>query len=393
MRRWGFVLTCVLALASLTGVAAAAEAIRVGVIGPFSGPFGLYGRNFKLGIEAFVAEAGPSAGGHRVEFIYRDLEAPDPARARALAQELVVKDKVQYLAGIYFTPDALAVAPILEDAQTVLVVFNAATSAITAKSPNIVRSSFTMWQNTVPAAKLALARGNRRVAIAVSDFGPGIDAQAAFKSTFEAGGGTIVDAIRMPVATADFAPIMQRIKDAKVDAVFAFLPSGPPTLGFVKAFIDTGLKATGVSLITTGDVTPEPDLQVLGEGAQGILSTYHYARSHASPENERFLQGIEQVGGKRADVVMSAVAAFDGTRLIYKMIEATRGERNPAQALAAVKGYAWTSPRGPVSIDPLTRHIRQTIYLRRVERQDGEWINRELEAFPDQPDSGFVSPN
>jgi branched-chain amino acid transport system substrate-binding protein len=281
MRPFGIVLTCLLALASLTGGAAAAEAVRVGVIGPFSGPFGLYGRNFKLGIEAFVADAGSSAGGHRVEFIYRDLDAPDPARAKALAQELVVKDKVQYLAGIYFTPDALAIAPLLEDAQTVLVVFNAATSAITAKSPNIVRSSFTMWQNTVPAAKVALARGMKRVAIAVSDYGPGIDAQTAFKTTFEAGGGTIADAIRMPVATADFAPIMQRIKDAKVDAVFAFLPSGPPTLGFVKAYIDTGLKGSGVALITTGDVTPEPDLQALGDGALGILSTYHYARSPA----------------------------------------------------------------------------------------------------------------
>src|ERR1700754_3003116 len=362
------------------------DVIKVGIIGTMSGPFALFGANFKMGIEAWVAEHGSKVGDHQIEFIYRDEESPNPAKSKALAQELIVKDKVQYLAGVYFTPNAMSIAPLLEESKTPLVVMNAATSAIVEKSPYIVRTSFTMWQNTVPAAETAKKIGAKKVAIAVSDYGPGIDAEAAFKKTFEAAGGTVAEAIRMPLNTTDFSPIMQRIKDSGADTIFTFLPAGPPTLGFVKSYIDNGLKAAGVKLMSTGDVVTEPDLPNIGDAGIGILSTYHYAVSHDSPENKAFLDQMVKNGGKLDEVTMTSVAAYDGARLIYKMIEATDGQRDPAKAVAAVKDMKWVSPRGPVSIDPETRHIRQNVYVREVKKVDGKLINQETQTFDAQPD-------
>ncbi|HEY8334583.1 MAG TPA: ABC transporter substrate-binding protein [Tardiphaga sp.] len=376
-----------LAILALMSGTASADVIKVGVIGTMSGPYALFGANYKMGIDAWVAEHGNKVGNHTVEFIYKDEEGPNPAKSKALAQELIVKDKVQYLAGMYFTPNAMAVAPLLEESKTPLVVLNAATSSIVEKSPYIVRTSFTMWQNTVPAANIAWKTGSKKVAIAVSDYGPGIDAEAAFKKTFEADGGAVVEAIRIPMNTTDFSPIMQRIKSAGADTIFTFLPSGPPTLGFIKAYVDNGLKADGVKLMSTGDVVTEIDLPGIGDSALGMLSTYHYAVSHESPENKQFLASIVKNGGKVEDVAMTGLAAYDGARVIYKMIEATDGKRDPDKAIAAVKGMKWVSPRGPVSIDPDTRHIRQNVYLRTVTKVDGKLINKEGDTvFLDQPD-------
>ena len=390
MKKSATLLSALAAIGLMTG-GASADVIKVGVIGTMSGPYALFGKNFKMGIDAWVAEHGNKVGNHTVEFIYRDEESPNPAKSKALAQELLVKDKVQYLAGVYFTPDAMAIAPLLDESKTPLVVMNAATSAIVQKSPYIVRTSFTMWQNTVPAAKVAKTNGSKKVAIAVSDYGPGIDAEAAFKKTFEAEGGKVVEAIRMPLNTTDFGPIMQRIKDSGADTIFTFLPAGPPTLGFVKAYIDNGLKAGGVKLMSTGDVVTEPDLPSIGDAGIGILSTYHYAVSHDSPENKAFIAQIVKDGGKLDEITMTSVAAYDGARVIYKMIEATDGKRDPAKAVDAVKGMKWVSPRGPVSIDPDTRHIRQNVYLRTVEKVDGKLVNKETKTFEAQPDWALSS--
>lgn len=390
MKKSTTLLSAAVAIGLMTG-GASADVIKVGVIGTMSGPYALFGKNFKMGIDAWVAEHGNKVGNHTVEFIYRDEESPNPAKSKALAQELLVKDKVQYLAGVYFTPDAMAIAPLLDESKTPLVVMNAATSAIVQKSPYIVRTSFTMWQNTVPAAKVAKTNGSKKVAIAVSDYGPGIDAEAAFKKTFEGEGGQVVEAIRMPLNTTDFGPIMQRIKDSGADTIFTFLPAGPPTLGFVKAYIDNGLKAGGVKLMSTGDVVTEPDLPTIGDAGIGILSTYHYAVSHDSPENKAFIAQIVKDGGKLDEITMTSVAAYDGARVIYKMIEATNGQRDPAKAVDAVKGMKWVSPRGPVSIDPDTRHIRQNVYLRTVEKVDGKLINKETKTFEAQPDWALSS--
>ena len=375
-----------LAAFGLMGTLACADVIKVGVIGTMSGPYALFGKNFKMGIDAWVAGHGSKVGDHEIEFIYRDEESPNPARSKGLAQELIVKDKVQYLAGLYFTPDAMAVAPLLEESRTPLIVMNAATSAIVEKSPFIVRTSFTLWQITVPAAKVARMNGAKKIALAVSDYGPGIDAETAFRKTFEADGGTVAEAIRMPLNTTDFSPAMQRIKASGADAIFAFLPAGPSALGFLKAYFDNGLKAGGIKLISTGDVLSDQDLPGIGDAGIGLLSTYHYGVSHASPENKAFLDLIAKDGGNIEDVTMTSVAAYDGARLIYKMIEATNGQRDPEKAVAAVKGMSWISPRGPVSIDAETRHIRQNIYLREVASQDGKLVNKEIQIFEAQPD-------
>lgn len=371
---------------------AMADVVKVGIIGPFSGPYALFGRSFKTGIDAYAAANGDRAGPHEVRFIYRDLDAPNPARAKAIAQELIVKEKVQYLGGLYFTPDALAIAPLLEEAKVPLVVFNAAASAVTEKSPYIVRTSFTIWQNTVPAARAAVGTlGAKKAAIVVSDYASGLDAEKAFRTTFESLGGTIADSVRVPMSATDFAPVMQRIADSGADTTFAFLPSGPATFAFVKAFHETGLKARGVTLLTTGDVVPEPDLPALGDASLGVYSTYHYAVSHESAENKAFLADVEKAGGRLEEVTMATVGAYDGARLIYAMVERNGANRDPEQAIAAVKGASWVSPRGPVSIDPQSRHIRQTVYLRVVARDGQRYVNKEFETFPDQPDHGFAA--
>ena len=374
--------------ASILTSTVSAETIKVGIIAPFSGPFALYGKNFKTGIEAYQAAHGDSTGGKKVEFIYKDEQGVDPARAKQLTQEFIVKDRVDYLGGVVMTPNAMAIAPLLEQGKTPLIIFNAATSAITKASPLIVRSSFTMWQNTVPIAKTALERGTKKVVIAVSDYGAGVDAETAFRTYFVAGGGTVVETLRMPLSTNDFAPIMQRVKDSGAEAVFAFLPSGPSTLAFFKAFLDNGLKKSGIILYSTGDLVQEPDLPAYGDAAIGTLTTYNYQVSHASPENKAFVEQFRKIAGSADELFTAGVAAFDGVHLIYKMIEATNGGKDPAKAVASVKGMSWISPRGKITIDPETRSPVQTIYLREVAEVGGRLINRELKAFADQPDWG-----
>ncbi|WP_210485811.1 ABC transporter substrate-binding protein [Microvirga antarctica] len=374
-------------------VAASADTIKVGIIGPFSGPFALQGKNFQAGVEAFMALNGKSVKGHDVEIIYRDLPAANPAQSRALAQELVVKDKVQYLGGVYFTPDAMAITPLLKQANTPLVIFNAATSAIMNTSPLVVRTSFTTAQTTTPLGKVAVDRGIKKVITAVSDYGPGVDAEVAFKKAFEAAGGQVVEAIRMPLNTNDFSPIMQRVRDSKADAVFAFLPSGPTTLGFVKAYNETGLRQAGIKFLAPGDLTQESDLPALGDGALGLLTSFHYAVAHDSPENKTFVDAASKAIGSPEQLSFPAVGAYDGMNVIYKMMEATDGKQDAEKAVAAVKGLSWTSPRGPVSIDPETRHVTQNIYLREVAKDSaGKAYNKEIETFANQKDPGLAAP-
>jgi len=378
--------------AIILGSGAYADTIKIGVVGPFSGPFALQGKNFKAGIDAYMAMHGTTVGDDTVEIIYRDLPAADPAQSKALAQELVVKEKVQYLAGFYFTPDAMAVTPILKQADVPLIVMNAATSAIVTKSPLVVRTSFTTWQTSTPIAKVAHDAGVAKVISIVSDYGPGIDAENAFKAGFEKEGGAVVEAIRMPLSTNDFSPIMQRIKDSGAQGVFAFLPSGPTTLGFVKAYNENGLKAAGIKFFAPGDLTQESDLPALGDAALGIQTTFHYAVSHDSPENKAFVEAASKAIGNTAELSFPSVGAFDGMNVIYKMIEATGGEQDAQKAVDAVKGLSWISPRGPVSIDPESRHITQNIYLREVTKaDDGSYYNKEIQTFEKQGDPGLAA--
>ncbi|WP_372400372.1 ABC transporter substrate-binding protein [Azospirillum sp. HJ39] len=375
-------------LALAAGPAGAAT-IKVGVVAPFSGPFALVGKTFKEAIEVYQAEHGKTVGNDTVEFIYKDLDQANPAQSKALSQELIVKEKVSFLAGYFFTPDALAVAPLIDEANIPCVIFNAATSAITEKSPRYVRTSFTLWQNTVPLAEYMARQGIRKAVSAVSDYGPGIDGETAFRTTFEKHGGTVVDTIRMPLKSNDFAPFMQRIKDSGAEAVYAFLPAGPTTLGFAKSFNDTGLKAAGIKFFGPGDITQEPDLPTLGDAALGITTTFNYSRAHDSAMNKAFIAKHKELFGSSDSVTFTSVGAYDGTHVIYQMIRNSGGKIDGAKAVESVKGMSWESPRGPLTIDPVSRHVTQTIYLRTVEKVGDAFENVEKAAFEKQPDYGY----
>lgn len=369
-----------------------AATVKVGIIGPFSGPYSVHGKNFKAGIDAYFAINGKTAGADEIEIVYRDLPVPDPAKAKALAQELIVREKVGILGGVYTTPDAYSIAPILEQSNTPLVIFNAATLAITEKSPLVVRTSFTQFQTSSPLAKVATERGIKKVVTAVSDYGPGIDAEDAFGKAFKSSGGQITETIRMPLQTTDFAPIMQRVKNSGADALFAFVPAGPTTVSLLKSYRDAGLDAQGIKFLAPGDLTEESSLPALAEAAVGALTTFHYAVSHDSPENKAFVAAATKAIGNSDELTFTAVGAFDGMRVIAKMVEATGTKRDAAKAVDAVKGMSWTSPRGPVTIDPQTRHVRQNIYLRIVEKVDGKYVNKEIATVPDVPEAGLLSP-
>ncbi len=369
--------------------AAQAQTVKVGIIAPFSGPFAHYGTLFKAGAEAYVASQGGKLAGQNIEFVWRDEGGPNPANTRTLAQELVVKDKVDYIGGIVFSPNASAVAPVIQESKTPMVIFNAATSDITTRSDYYIRTSYTLWQVTVPAAQHAAKKGYKRVVTAVSDYAPGIDAETAFKAEFSKLGGQVTESIRMPVRTTDFAPFAQRIKASGAQAVYVFLPGGPPNLGFVKAYQENGLRQAGIEFLGTAE-TDEFDLQKFGDSALGLTTLFHYSGARDSAANKAFVAAVNKQN-KEAVINYATVGAWDGMYVIHKMIEATGGKRDGDRAMAAAKTLKWESPRGPVSIDPNTRHITQNVYLRVVEKGPGGLlINKEVQTFPAQPDHGLA---
>lgn len=350
--------------AVLLSGAASADTIKIGVIAPFSGPFAQYGTQYSQAIEVYQAQHGTASGDYEIEFIYKDVGGVNPDLSRSLAQELLIRDRVDYLAGFTFTPNAFAVAPVIQQSETPTVIFNAATSAINKESDFFLRTSYTLWQVSAPMADWAYAQGIRTVATTVTDYGPGIDAENGFKSAFEAKGGKVVDSIRMPLSTTDFTPFIQRVRDQAPDAVFAFLPGGPPTFTYTKTYNENGLRAAGIKFLGTAE-TEEVNLQGLGDMAIGLTTAYHYSGAHDSDMNRAFLKQLSQLHGD-AIANWASVGAYDGVHLIYKMVEAA-GSDGPAAVKAALN-MAWESPRGPLKMDPQTRTVIQNVYIREVER-------------------------
>lgn len=364
-----------------------ADTIKVGVIAPFSGPFAIYGKQYQQAIEVYVDEHGQTAGDHTIEFIYKDVGGPNPDNSRALAQELLIRDKVDYLAGFTFTPNALAVAPLIEQSQTPTVIFNAATSAINKQSDFYVRTSYTLWQMSAPLAEWAYDQGIRTVATAVADYGPGIDAENGFRAAFEAKGGKVVDAIRMPLQTTDFSPFIQRVREQAPNALFAFLPGGPPTFGFTKTYNENGLEEAGIKFLGTAE-TEESNLQALGDAALGLTTAYHYSAAHDSELNRKFTTRLSEMFSDSV-ANWASVGAYDGVHLIYHMVEAA-GSDGPA-AIESAKGLEWESPRGPLTMDPETRTVIQNVYIREVERDgdSGLLVNREKGVIATVGDLGW----
>jgi branched-chain amino acid transport system substrate-binding protein len=377
------------ALALSATAARADDTIKVGLILESSGPFASQARQIANGARAYIKAHGDSVAGKKIELVLKDVGGPAPDVSKRLAQELVTRDKVQFLGGFVLTPNALAVAPVATQAKVPTIIMNAATSIITTKSPYIARVSFTLSQVAAPLAEWAAKNKIKHVYTLVSDYGPGNDAEATFKKVFTAHGGEVVGSVKVPLKNPDFSPFIQRIKDAKPEAVFVFVPAGEASVGFMKAFSERGLDKAGIKLIGTGDLTDDDVLTAMGDPALGVISTHHYSAAHESPENTAFKKAYAEVAGAGVRPNFMAVGGWDGMHLIYDTVKKLGGDVDGDKAMAYItSGVTIQSPRGTIAIDPTTRDIVQDVYVRKVQRVGGQLYNVEFDKVAKVKDPG-----
>ena len=368
-----------------SGAVLAADTFKIGLILPMTGQQASTGRQIEAAAKLYMAQNGDTVAGRKVELIVKD-DTSVPDVTKRLAQELVVNDKVNVLAGFGITPSALATAPIATQSKTPQVVMAAATSSITLASPYIVRTSFTLPQASVSMADWAPKNGIKKVVTLVSDYGPGIDAEKFFKDRFLFNGGTVVETLRVPLRNPDFAPFLQKVRDAKPDGLFVFVPSGAGA-AVMKQFLERGMDKAGIKLIGTGDITDDDQLNDMGDGAIGVVTSHHYSASHNSPANKKFVEAFQKANkGMRPNFM--AVGGYDGMRVIYEALKTTKGQGGGDALLAAMKGQLFESPRGPMFIDAQTRDVVQNIYLRKVEKVNGQLYNQEFDVIKDVKDPG-----
>jgi branched-chain amino acid transport system substrate-binding protein len=346
-----------------TALAADTGPIKIGLILPMTGQSASTGRQIEAAVKLWVAQNGDKVAGRKIEIILKD-DGAVPDATKRIAQEMIVNDKVTVLAGFGITPTALATAPLATQSKTPLVVMAAATSSITEASPYIIRTSFTLPQVTIGIADWAAKNKIKKAVTLVADYGPGFDAEKFFDSQFRLNGGQVLDKLRTPLRSPDFAPVLQKVLDAKPDALFVFLPSGQGA-AFMKQFAERGLDKSGIRLIATGDVTDDDQLNDMGDVALGVVNSHHYSAAHPSATNKKFVEAFQAANKFRPNFM--AVGGYDGMRVIYKALEASKGAGGDA-LLAAMKGQIFESPRGPVLIDGQTRDIVQDVYIRKVER-------------------------
>ena len=364
-----------------------AEPLKIGMIAPMTGPFTSTGRMLEAGARLYMSQAGDSVGGRKVELILRD-DTGVADMTRRIAQEMITNDGVHVLSGFGLTPLALSVAPVATQAKIPQVVMMAATSIVTEKSPFIVRTAYTQAQTTVPLAEWAKANGIAKVVSVVADYAPGIDAEVAFSARLKALGGEVVAAIRAPLSTRDFSPFLQRAADAKPDALFVFVPTG---LGaaLVKQFVERGLDKAGIRIIGEGSVTEDDILTQMDDSVLGMVTSHHYSAAHDSDVNKAFVTAFRAANaGRRPNHV--AVHAYDGLRLIYEAVKKAGDATDGETLLAAMKGQSWESPRGPFAIDPETREPIHNVYIRKVERVNGELYNIEFVTIPNVKDPAKI---
>ena len=361
---------------------AGADTVKVGLILPYSGPFASLASIMDDAIKLWVKQNGESAGSNKIEIVRRDSTGPSPDVAKRLAQELITRDGVKILTGFVFTPNALAVAPLITEAKVPAVIMNAATAVITTKSPYFARVSLTLPQTTEIFGRWAATKGGlKRVFTSVSDYGPGIDAEEAFSRGFAEAGGTVVDKLRVPLANPDVVPFLQRVLDAKPDGLYAFIPGGTQPPAFVKAFNEVGLARAGIKLMPSEEATDEATLQDLGDLAVGLITSMHYTAAHPSAANKAFVGAWHAAYGETKDPDFFAVGAWDGMALIYDIVKKLDGKIDGDKAMEIVKGWKHESPRGPISLDPETRDIVQNIYICKVEKVNGRLANVEFETY------------
>ena len=358
---------------------------KVGLLLPMTGPFASTGKQMEAGARLYLTQHGDTVAGKKIELILKD-DTSTPDVTKRLAQEMVVNQKVNVLAGFGLTPLAFATAPVATQSKTPMVVMAAATSSITQASPYIVRSSFTVPQVVTALADWAYKNNIKKVVSLVTDYGPGVDSEKFFKDTFIANGGVVVETLRVPLRNPDFAPFLQKVRDAKPDALFAFVPAGVGT-ALMKQFTERGMDKAGIKVIAEGSVTDDDILNDMGEVALGLVTAHHYSADHNSPQNKKFVEAFAKANnGMRPNFM--AVGAYDGMRVIVEALKATQGKGDGDALLTAMKGQIFESPRGSMYIDAQTRDVVHNIYIRKVERKNGQLYNTEIETIKDVKDPG-----
>jgi branched-chain amino acid transport system substrate-binding protein len=373
---WSKLLAALLvAVASAAG--AAEDTVKIGLILPMTGPFASTGRQVEAGVRLYVQQNGATAAGRKVEIVLRD-DGGVAENSKRIAQELLVRDKIDILAGFGLTPIALAVAPLATETKTPMIVMAAGTAIVTERSPYIVRTSFAQAQSVVVIADWAAKQGLRKAVSVVSDFAPGYDSETYFKERFTQAGGEVTAAVRVPLLNPDFAPYLQRVRDASPQGLYVFVPAGQAA-AFMRQFRERGLDQSGIRLFGAGDITDDDVLNQMGDTMLGTVTAYYYSAAHPTPKNKAFVDGVRQANnGMRANFF--AVAGYDGMHVVYAALAKTGGKTEGDGFIAAAKGMTWESPRGPMTIDAETRDVVHDIYLRKVEKVDGELWNVEFAA-------------
>jgi branched-chain amino acid transport system substrate-binding protein len=384
MRKTLIGLATVSAAVLAAAAANAQQTIKVGVILAYSGQFADPSAQMDNGIKLYMKQHGDTVAGRKIELIRKDTGGIAPDVAKRLAQELIVREGVDILAGFALTPNALAVGDVSAQAKKFMVNMNAATAIITTKSPYMVRTSFTVPQLNQPLGTWAYRNGVRRAYTMVSDFGPGHDGEAAFQKGFKEAGGEIVGAARYPVANQDFSAFVQRAKDANADAIYIWTPGGPQPAAIGKALAERGIDARKTKVLGQGELTSEDALKSMADAGLGIITAFHYDYNHDSAMNAAFVKSYKQAFGRNPD--MFSVGAFDGMRVIYEALNKTGGKTDGESLINAAKGMSWESPRGPMAIDPETRDVIQTVYIRRVEKVGGQIVNVEFDKIENVKD-------
>ena len=364
----------------------AQDTVKIGLIVSMTGQQASTGKQIKAAVDLYMREHGDTVAGKKVQVILRD-SASVPDNTKRLAQELIVNDRVNIIAGFEITPAALVVAPLATEAQVVELVMAAGTSIITERSPYIARTSFTLPQSSVIIADWAAKNNIKKVVTIVSDYAPGADAEKSFVGQFTGTGGQVAEQIKVPLANPDFAPFLQRAADAKPDAIFIFVPSGQGGT-FMKQYAERGLDKAGIKLIGPGDVTDDDLLPGMGDVAIGTVTAHMYSADHPSEKNKAYVAAFEKANNFRPNFM--SVGGYDGMNLIYEALKKTDGKADGDSLIAAMKGMRWESPRGPISIDPETRDIIQNIYIRKVEKKDGQLYNVEFQTFEAVKDFGKI---
>jgi len=374
-----------LAAALVSGAANAQDTIKIGVIAAFSGQFADTAAQIENGIKLYMKQKGDKVAGKKIEIIRKDTGGPNPDVAKRLAQELVVRDKVDILAGFTLTPEALGAADVATEAKKLMMDMNAATSVITEKSPYIVRSSLTLPQIASTAGQwLATKGGAKKAYTMVSDFGPGIDAETWFQKAFKEAGGEIIGSVRMPVANPDFSSFVQRAKDLNPEAIFLFVPGGAQPAAIGKAFAERQIDPKKIKIISSGEPVDEQAIKAMGDIALDRLSAWHYDYNLKNKMNQDFVKAFNAEFKRNPDFF--AVGGYDGMHLIYEGLKKTGGKADGDSLVGAIKGMKWESPRGPAMIDPNTRDIVQNIYIRRVQKVGNEIVNVEIDTIKDVKD-------